>query len=177
MILDKAIKSNRMVLNISRLFRVKFSYCFFLYCVYLQPLRRSFNTISGKLNRKGLKKGLLVISFNPSTQKFHHDALNAIPEFKKTSLIKVSRTRKKLFILFYVNILQYYCMINNIKSHNLKMYFQVLIQNDMDLMNVEPYKMVIIFVDFNDRNIILENEQEEIGDLRNQITKTFLGCK
>lgn len=57
------------------------------------------------------------------------------------------------------------------------MYFQVLIQNDMDLMNVEPYKMVIIFVDFNDRNIILENEQEEIGDLRNQITKTFLGCK
>ena len=93
-IFDKAIKSNSMVLNISRLFRVKFSYCFFLYCVYLQSLRRSFNTISGKLNRKGLKKGLLVISCNPSTQQFHHDALNAIPEFKKTSLIKVSRTRK-----------------------------------------------------------------------------------
>ena len=76
-----------------------------------------------------------------------------------------------------MNILQYSCMINDMKNHNLKMYFQVLIQNDMDLMNVELYKMVIIFVDFNERNIILENEEEEIGDLRNQITKTFLECK
>ena len=59
------------------------------------------------------------------------------------------------------------------------MYFQVLIQNSKDLMDVEPHKLVIIFVDFNNRNIIIENEDREIGDLRNQTTKLFLSleCK
>ena len=57
------------------------------------------------------------------------------------------------------------------------MFFQVLIQNAKDLMNVEPHKLVIIFVDFNNRNIILENEDTEIGDLRNQTTKMFLSLK
>ena len=59
------------------------------------------------------------------------------------------------------------------------MYFQVLIERASDLINVEPYKMVIIFVDFNNRDIILENEGAEFGDLRNQTTKRFglLDCK
>ena len=57
------------------------------------------------------------------------------------------------------------------------MFFQVLIQNAKDLMNVEPHKLVIIFVDFNNRNSILENEDAEIGDLRNQTTKMFLSLK
>lgn len=59
------------------------------------------------------------------------------------------------------------------------MYFQVLIERASDLMNVEPYKMVIIFVDFNNRDIILENEGAEFEDLRNQTTKRFglLDCK
>ena len=60
------------------------------------------------------------------------------------------------------------------------MYFQVLVQKLDDIMDVEPHKLVIIFVDFNNRNIILENEEDtEIGDLRNQTTKVFqlLGCK
>ncbi|XP_078323020.1 uncharacterized protein LOC144622268 [Crassostrea virginica] len=45
-------------------------------------------------------------------------------------------------------------------------------------MDVEPHKLVILFVDFNTRNIILENEDTEIGNLRNQTTKMFkfLGC-
>ena len=57
------------------------------------------------------------------------------------------------------------------------MFFQVLIQSSRDLMDVEPHKLVIIFVDFNNRNIILENEDTEIGDLRNQTTKMFLSLK
>ena len=57
------------------------------------------------------------------------------------------------------------------------MIFQVLIQSSKDLMDVEPHKLVIIFVDFNNRNIILENEDTEIGDIRNQTTKMFLSFK
>ena len=59
------------------------------------------------------------------------------------------------------------------------MYFQVMVQRLDDIMDVEPHKVVIIFVDFNNRNIILENEDTEIGDLRNQTAKvfTYLGCK
>ena len=57
------------------------------------------------------------------------------------------------------------------------MYFQVLILRSGELRNVEPHKLVIIFVDFNYRNIILENEDTEIGDLRNQTTKQFLSLK
>ena len=59
------------------------------------------------------------------------------------------------------------------------MFFQVLVQRLDDIMDVEPHKLVIIFVDFNNRNIILENEDTEIGNLRNQTTKMFkfLGCK
>ncbi|XP_078323273.1 uncharacterized protein LOC111123946 [Crassostrea virginica] len=102
----------------------------------------SFKTIIEKLKRKGLKKGLLVVSFLSSTQQFHLDALHAVPEFKQTSPVKV------------------------------------LIQSSKDLMDVEPHEFVIIFLDFDTKNIILENEDTEIGDLRNQTTKTFkfLGC-
>ena len=59
------------------------------------------------------------------------------------------------------------------------MYFKVLVQSFDDVMDVEPHKLVIIFVDFNTRNIILENADTESGDLRNQTTKVFkfLGCK
>ena len=59
------------------------------------------------------------------------------------------------------------------------MYFQVLVQRLDDIMDVEPHKLVIIFVDFNNRNIILENKDTEIGSLRNDTTKVFqlLGCK
>ncbi|XP_078323389.1 uncharacterized protein LOC111126719 [Crassostrea virginica] len=102
---------------------------------------QSFDAKSDKQKRKELKKGLLIVSFHPSTQQFHHDALNALSEFMKTSSVKV------------------------------------LIQNSKDLMNVEPHKLVIIFVDFNVRNIILENEDTEIGSLRNDTTKVFLSFK
>ncbi|XP_078323022.1 uncharacterized protein LOC111122713 [Crassostrea virginica] len=53
-----------------------------------------------------------------------------------------------------------------------------LIQSISDLENVETHKLVFIFVEFNDKNIILEDENAEIGDLRNQTTKVFisLGC-
>lgn len=59
------------------------------------------------------------------------------------------------------------------------MYFQVLVQRSNDLTDVEPRNLVIIFVDFNNRNIILEEEEAENGDLRNQTTKVFqfLKCK
>ena len=60
------------------------------------------------------------------------------------------------------------------------MYFQVLVQRLDDIKDVEPHKLVIIFVDFNTRNIILENEEDtESVDLRDQTTKVFqfLGCK
>ncbi|XP_078323271.1 uncharacterized protein LOC144622473 [Crassostrea virginica] len=52
------------------------------------PRNDSFDTIIEKLTRKGLKKGSLVVSFLPSTQQFHLDALKAFPEFKKTSPVK-----------------------------------------------------------------------------------------
>lgn len=59
------------------------------------------------------------------------------------------------------------------------MYFQVLVQRSSDLTDVEPRNLVIIFVDLNNRNIILEEEEAENGDLRNQTTKVFqiLKCK
>nr|XP_022321632.1 uncharacterized protein LOC111123533 isoform X2 [Crassostrea virginica] len=61
---------------------------------------------------------------------------------------------------------------------SLKMDDFCLIQSFNDLKDVEPHKFVFIFVEFNDRNIILENENLEIGDLRNQTTKVLisLGC-
>ncbi|XP_078323023.1 uncharacterized protein LOC111123290 [Crassostrea virginica] len=100
-------------------------------------INQSFDTIRENLKRKGLKKGLLVISFHPSTQQSHRDALNAVSEFKEISPLKV------------------------------------LVQRSNDLTDVETRKLVIIFVDFNNRNIILEEEEAENGDLRNQTTKIF----
>lgn len=70
-------------------------------------------------------------------------------------------------------------MVIERKSLDLEMYFQILVQRSNDLTDVEPRKLVIIFVDFNNRNIILEEEEAENGDLRNQTTKVFqfLKCK
>ena len=65
-------------------------------------LFQSFDTIIETLKRQGLKKGLLVVSFHPSTQQFHLDALNAVPEFKQTSPVKVSDITK-MIILFYLD--------------------------------------------------------------------------
>ena len=65
-------------------------------------LFQSFDTIIEKLKRKGLKKGLLVVSFLPSTHQFHLDALNAVPEFKQNSPVKVS-DMTKMIILFYLD--------------------------------------------------------------------------
>eukprot|EP00105_Crassostrea_gigas_P012783 XP_011428888.1 PREDICTED: uncharacterized protein LOC105329367 isoform X2 [Crassostrea gigas] len=47
-----------------------------------------------------------------------------------------------------------------------------------DLMLVQPYTKMVIFVDFNERNIILENSETEIGDIRRRTTEVLLevGC-
>ena len=81
-------------------------------------------------------------------------------------------------ILFYLDIARK-ILFKKKMCHNQYMYFQVLIQNSSELTNVVPHKLVIIFVDFNERNIILEYEDIEVGDLRNQTTEKFkfLGCK
>lgn len=54
-----------------------------------------------------------------------------------------------------------------------------MIQNFGDLMKIEPHKLVVIFVDSNERNIILENPESEIGEFKNQATDVFIsiGCK
>ncbi|XP_078323392.1 uncharacterized protein LOC111126901 isoform X2 [Crassostrea virginica] len=52
-----------------------------------------------------------------------------------------------------------------------------VIQNFDDLMKVEPQKLVIIFVDYNDRQIILESLESEIGDFRNQATDVFISLE
>ena len=70
----------------------------YLFMSLFQP----FDTIIEKLKRKGLKKGLLVVSFLSSTQQFHLDALNAVPEVKKTSPVKVS-DMIKMIIIFYLD--------------------------------------------------------------------------
>lgn len=46
-------------------------------------------------------------------------------------------------------------------------------------MLVQPYTKMFIFVDFNERNIILENSETEIGDIRRRTTEVLLevGCK
>lgn len=41
-------------------------------------------------------------------------------------------------------------------------------------MLVQPYTQIIIFVDFNERNIILENSETEIGDIRRRTTEVLL---
>lgn len=53
-----------------------------------------------------------------------------------------------------------------------------LIQRPEDILSVNPYQIIIIFVDFNERNIILENPNTEIGDIRHQTTEVFIkfGC-
>ena len=65
-------------------------------------LFKSFDTIIEKLKRKGLKKGFLVVSFLPSTQQFHLDTVNDVPEFMQTSPVKVSDITK-MIILFYLD--------------------------------------------------------------------------
>lgn len=48
-----------------------------------------------------------------------------------------------------------------------------------DLAHVLPYTKKVIFVDFNERNIILENTETEIEDVRRRTTEVLLeaGCK
>lgn len=47
-----------------------------------------------------------------------------------------------------------------------------------DLFNIKPYQVTVIFVDSNDRNIILENPETDIGDIRRKTTKclTKINC-
>ena len=61
-----------------------------LSCIYFQSPSQSFDATSEKQKSKELKKGMLIVSFNPYTQQFHHDALNALSEFMKTSPVKVT---------------------------------------------------------------------------------------
>lgn len=53
-----------------------------------------------------------------------------------------------------------------------------LIENQVNLSEVIPHLVTIIFVDFNERNIILENPEIEVGDHRRFTTEIFLelGC-
>nr|XP_022324821.1 uncharacterized protein LOC111125366 [Crassostrea virginica] len=83
-----------------------------------------------------------------------------------------------LIVSFHPSKQQFHHDVLNALSEFMKtMPVKFLIQNSKDLMNVELQKLVIIFVDFNNRNSILENEDTEIGDLRNQTTKMFLSLK
>ncbi|XP_078323274.1 uncharacterized protein LOC111125366 [Crassostrea virginica] len=83
-----------------------------------------------------------------------------------------------LIVSFRTSTQQFHHDILNALSEFMKtLPVKVLIQSSKDLMNVEPQKLVIIFVDFNNRNCILENEDTEIGNLRNQTTKMFLSLK
>ena len=43
----------------------------------------------------------------------------------------------------------------------------------------DRHKLVVIFIDSNERHIILENPESEIGEFKNQATDVFisLGCK
>ena len=61
-----------------------------LSCIYFQSPSQSVDATSEKQKSKELKKGLLIVSFHPSTQQFHHGALNALSEFMKTSPVKAS---------------------------------------------------------------------------------------
>lgn len=62
------------------------------------------------------------------------------------------------------------------KPHSLPMQ-TYLIEKQEDLLTVKPYKVTIIFVDFNERNIILENPDTEVGDCRRLTTEIFLESK
>lgn len=48
-----------------------------------------------------------------------------------------------------------------------------------DLFNIKPCQLTIIFVDSNDRDIILENPETDIGDIRRKTTEclTKINCK
>lgn len=48
-----------------------------------------------------------------------------------------------------------------------------------DLFNIKPYQVTVIFVDSNDRDIILENPETDIGDIRRKTTEglTKINCK
>lgn len=48
-----------------------------------------------------------------------------------------------------------------------------------DLFNIKPCQVTIIFVDSNDRDIILENQETDIGDIRRKTTEclTKINCK
>ncbi|XP_048774128.2 uncharacterized protein LOC125679182 [Ostrea edulis] len=53
-----------------------------------------------------------------------------------------------------------------------------LIRKLKDILEINPFSQVIIFVDFNERNIILEDPDVEIGDIRRMTTLGFqkMGC-
>ncbi|XP_062595377.1 ankyrin repeat domain-containing protein 18B-like [Saccostrea cucullata] len=52
------------------------------------------------------------------------------------------------------------------------------IQCSNDILRIKPSKVAFVFVDFNERNIILEDPETEIGDLRRLTTEGLLkmGC-
>uniref|UniRef100_A0A8W8KTN9 Uncharacterized protein n=1 Tax=Magallana gigas TaxID=29159 RepID=A0A8W8KTN9_MAGGI len=62
-------------------------------------------------------------------------------------------------------------------SSSLPVQAYVILKLD-DLMLVQPYTKMVIFVDYNERNIILESPETEIGDIRRRTTEVLLeiGC-
>lgn len=48
-----------------------------------------------------------------------------------------------------------------------------------DLFNIKPYQVTVIFVDSNDRDVILENPETDIGDIRRKTTECLMkiNCK
>lgn len=126
-----------------------------------------------KVSSKKVEKGIGVISFHSSTQEFHQNLLRVVP--KPYSL--PMQVMKQIFYMFVR-------WIFNANFFQIKLFFEknyvlqtYLIEKQEDLLKVKPYKVTIVFVDFNERNIILENPDTEVGDCRRLTTEIFLSSK
>lgn len=105
-------------------------------------------------------------------QEMSHTAIYATLSSKKCkrgiSIISFHSATQK----FHQNLLKF---VSRPQALPMQSY---LIENQVDLSEVNPYLVTIIFVDFNERNIILENPEIEVGDHRRFTTEIFLelGC-
>nr|XP_022328121.1 uncharacterized protein LOC111127307 [Crassostrea virginica] len=124
---------------------------------------------------------LLASRPHPKNKITGTGAQRSIPRSDIIGKLKRKGLKNGISIIYFDSSSKDYCykvLMEVTIFKSLKMDDFCRIQSFNDLIDVEPHKFVFIFVEFNHRSIILEDENEVIGDLKNQITKVLisLGC-
>lgn len=128
--------------------------------VLQQIERRNVNeTITGNVLRErvgGQEKVVLVEDIVKELSKKRRE--------KGIGIISFSSSTKK----FHLQILKTVPMPKSFPVHD------YVVGSVRDVLKISPHEIFIIFVDSNERDIILENPETEIGDLRRKTTEIFI---